>query len=142
MEETPVAVFRTASLGPVEAVRLYEHEVEVARAGILRRSTQRVRYEQIAQVAVNRGLLSTTLTIESTGGDTMSVEGMSRITAEEARAAIQERVEIARVTARGTESTGAPPIATQIRELAELKKAGIITEEEFQTKKRDLLERM
>ncbi len=35
MEETPVTVFRTASLEPVEAVRLYEHEL--ARAGILRR---------------------------------------------------------------------------------------------------------
>ena len=37
VEETPVAVFRTASLGPGEALRLYEHEAELVRAGIFRR---------------------------------------------------------------------------------------------------------
>jgi Short C-terminal domain len=38
--------------------------------------------------------------------------------------------------------SSAPSIATQIRELSELRDTGIITEAEFETKKKDLLDRM
>src|SRR5919202_6125 len=145
MEEKPIAVFGTGLLGPPVVARLYQDEIAVVHGGRIR-TEQRIRYEQIAQVVVRRGLQRSSLIIERTGGHTLRVDGLGHITAEQAREGIQIRVQDARRggTRGGTSasSASAPSIAAPIRELAELKEAGLITEEEFQTKKRNLLDRM
>ena len=141
MEEKPIAVFGTGLLGPPVVARLYQDEIAVVHGGRIR-TEQRIRYEQIAQVVVRRGLQRSSLIIERTGGHTLRVDGLGHITAEQAREGIQTRVQDARRGGTSASSASAPSIAAQIRELAELKEAGLITEEEFQTKKRNLLDRM
>jgi hypothetical protein len=144
MDETPIAIFRSsaASLNVPTAVRVYEDAVEVTQLGIGARNTHRMRYDQIAQVAVRqRG--RATLIIESSGGHTMKVESMTRKDAENARALIRERADLARSSSAGAAS--APPVSdipAQIREVARLREEGIITEAEFETKKKDLLDRL
>ena len=144
MEETPIAVFRPAPPAPPTVLRLYEQEIEASHGGLVSVTRQRVRYDQIAQVLVKRGLLYTTLVIESTGGHTLEVTGMTTRGAQAAREAIQERMR----TTASLGSTTTPnaretsSIGTVLRELAELKEAGIITEAEFEAKKRDLLDRL
>jgi len=147
MDEQPIAVFERARLpGQWPAVlRLCEHEVEISylRMGLLRsrESRQRMRYEQIAQVVVSRGGIVGywELIIESTGGHTMRIYPLRQDVAQEARTAIEERMKLTRSMAA---PSSAPSIATQIRELSELRDTGIITEAEFETKKKDLLDRM
>jgi uncharacterized membrane protein len=57
---------------------------------------------------------------------------------------LAKRSEYKQATAMDTERTSArdSDIPSQIRKLAELRAQGILTEEEFQTKKRELLSRM
>ena len=148
MEEAPIAVFENVGLpGQWPAVlRLYEHEAEVSqrRMGLLtsRESRQRARYDQIAQVVISKGGLGYWgLVIESTGGHTMRIHPLRQDVAKEARAAIEARMKRAHSTAAAAPS-GASSIAAQIRELSELCDAGIVTEAEFETKKKDLLDRM
>jgi hypothetical protein len=141
MEEKPIAVFGTGLLGPPVVARLYQDEIAVVHGGRIR-TEQRIRYEQIAQVVVRKGLQRSSLIIERTGGHALRVDGLGHITAEQAREGIQIRVQDARRSGTSASSASAPSIAAQIRELAELKEAGLITEEEFQTKKRNLLDRM
>ena len=123
-------------------VRVYEDTVEVTQLGIGGRNTHRMRYHQIAQVTVRQSLFRSTLVIESSGGDTMLVESMTRKDAESARALIRERADLTMSSAAGAASAPASDIAAQIRELARLREEGIITEAEFETKKKDLLDRL
>ena len=141
MEEKPIAVFDTGLLGPPVVARLYQDEIAVVHGGHIR-TEQRIRYEQIAQVVVRKGLQRSSLIIERTGGHTLRVDGLGHVSAEQAREGIQIRVQDARRAGTSASSASAPSFAAQIRELAELKEAGLITEEEFQTKTRNLLDRM
>ena len=115
------------------AVRLYEHKVEVSHGGLARVARQRVRYDQITQVLIRRGILFATLLIESTGGHTVRVESMLESEAQEARDMMQQRMRTA-VSASSTPANhgGTASVVAQLRELAELKEAGIITEAEFE----------
>jgi Short C-terminal domain len=141
MEEVPRAVYKTAPLAAPAAVRIYENEIEVMRPGLTRQTTQRFRYGQIAQVAVRRGVAFATLVIESTGGHTATVSGMLRGTAEEARSVIEERMNLATSAAEASSSL-TYDVPAQIRELAKLKEAGLISETEYEAKKKNLLDRM
>ena len=82
------------------------------------------------------------LIIESTGGHTIRIESLRKDVAEEARAAIEERMNQTRTTAAAPGSASTSSIATQIRDLSQLRDDGLITEAEFDAKKRDLLDRM
>jgi hypothetical protein len=136
VDETPIAFFKAGTA----ALRIYDQEVEVAHAGLIRVTRQRIRYDQIAQVLIKSGMMYSTLIIESTGGHTLQVGNMYPGKAQEARAAIQERMNLTASSAP-TSVPGAD-IPAQIRALAELKEAGILTEAKFEAKKQDLLDRM
>jgi hypothetical protein len=109
--------------------------------GLLGSNVQNIRYDQIAQIAIKRGGLST-LIIESRGGHTLTVKRVIYSTAEEARAMIQERMDRALDTAPEGVASSPQSLPAQIRELAELKEAGIISEAKFESKKTELLNRM
>jgi Short C-terminal domain len=66
----------------------------------------------------------------------------SREDAESARALNQERADLAMSSSAGAVSAPVSDIPAQIRELARLRAEGIITEAEFETKKKDLLDRL
>jgi hypothetical protein len=148
MEETPFEVFETPWFGPKSELRLYEHEVEVTHSRKKvwkgRVTGQRLRYEQIAQVVISDVPLGPykILVIESTGGHTMRINPLSQDAANKACAAIQERMNLVRERGVAETSSSTPTVAAQIQELANLHDTGILTEEEFQTKKRDLLDRL
>jgi hypothetical protein len=145
VDESPIAIFRSAiyPLKVPAAVRVYEDAVEVTQLGLGGRNTQRMLYQHIAQVTVRQSLYRTTLMIEGSRGDTMLVENMTRKDAESARDLIRERTDLARSSSSvGAASAPVSDIPAQIRELARLREEGIITEAEFETKKKDLLDRL
>ena len=105
---------------------------------------QRVLYGQIAQVWTQRKMLFSTLVIETRGGDTLRVAALSHGAAKTAAEFIEQRLRYGGSSSPLEEGQPRPAstLAQQLRDLAELRDAGLITPEEFETKKRDLLDRM
>ena len=56
-------------------IRVYDDRVEEHKPGPLRQRNQGIRFNQVAQVSIRRGIPWATLTIESTGGHMISVGG-------------------------------------------------------------------
>jgi hypothetical protein len=137
MSETPIF---TAKAG-WSTLFIFEHGVELRSMGLLGSNVQNIRYDQIAQIIIKRGGWST-LIIESRGGHTLTVKRVPFSKAEKAREMIQERMNRTLDPKSEGVSSPAQSLAAQIRELAELKEAGIISEAEFESKKTELLNRM
>lgn len=138
-------------------ILIFEDHLELHDVGFLKKTIESLRYEQIAQVVLKRGILWSELWIESRGGKSITAKGLSKEEAEEAKSTIHElmgQVAGARGSApwgtRGAVPAGGetkspssvPDIPEQIRKLAELRDVGAISNEEFEAKKKDLLSRM
>jgi hypothetical protein len=132
-------VFRTARPARLLA---FEDAIEVRTAvNPLKKDVQRVRYDQVAQVSEKLGLIFADLVVETRGGDTLLVPGLTRQEARHVGAFIRERTLSSGPAGGGNESVPLD-IPDQIRKLAELRDSGAITEEEFELKKAELLDRM
>jgi hypothetical protein len=140
--EQPLATFTSIQIWPKIHLKLYESEVEVDRGAIPSgRITKRLRYEQIANVAISKNWMYTSLAIESTGGHTLDVERMDYEAAKEASAAIRQRMALV-ASSSGSPSPQANDIFAQLQSLADLREADNITKAEFEAKKKDLLDRL
>jgi len=106
--------------------------------GLVEMSTQRIRYDQIAQVRVSTHLIFADLIIETKGGAILTVEGVGKAAAWDAQEFIKGRADAALDTAVAPRSN----VPEQIEQLARLKDAGILTEAEFAEKKAELLRRL
>jgi hypothetical protein len=142
VDETPFLDLRSAVFGTgvPSRIRVYEDGIEVSTLKPPRRLVQRVRYEQIAQVFVVRRIFYADLVIETRGGDKLTIAGIDKHSVEAARALILERLDMDRPTPIGDAAPSSIP--DQIRQLAELRDAGILSEGEFETKKAELLKRL
>lgn len=106
-----------------------------------------IRYEQVAAVNLHTGVKWSSLSVESTGGHTAVVNGLSKRRAQEAKSLIEER--LVAVRAQQRQETGhqaasaAVPMSTadELTKLASLRDSGVLTEEEFAAAKKQLLER-
>jgi hypothetical protein len=83
----------------------------------------------------------TSLIIESTGGHTLDVERMDYEAAEKASDAIRQRMALVASSA-GSPASPATDIFAQLQSLADLREADIITQAEFEAKKKELLDRL
>ena len=122
----------------VYADRLEEHN-----PGLIKRKIQKLRYEQIAQIGIDRGPIFATLRIESTGGAVMVVKGLAKDEANKAEVIIRERIQQSSqmnqnqpVVVNGPTSIS---VADELQKLAALRDSGVVTEEEFQQQKNRLL---
>ncbi len=121
-------------------LRVFQDRVELHEPGVFKSTSQTMRYDQIAQVATKAGWFSADLVIESRGGGTIYLRKAGKADADRVREFINERLGrpvVSQVVERTqpVPVTGGPDIPDQIRKLAELKDAGILTEEEFNAKK-------
>jgi hypothetical protein len=82
--------------------------------------------------------ISTELRVHS-AGNTMAFSTGSQPTAEHLRALISER---AATVCKSLQEAGSASVLQQIKQLAELRDAGIVSEEEFALKKAELLQRL
>jgi hypothetical protein len=98
-------------------------------------------YRHIQNVGEQQRVLGGDIVFDVKGSEVRM--GLHSADAHAAAKLIRETVQL-RVLDVGTAPTmsGPPSIPDLIRKLAELKKAGVLTEEEFQSKKTDLLSRM
>lgn len=103
----------------------------------LKRIKMSLPYDRIAQVNLVRSLLTAELVVVNKGGSgNLSIKGLSKDQAEEAKALIDQKVQ---ETVQQQSASGAFSAADEIKKLAELRDAKIITDDEFQTKKNKLL---
>jgi hypothetical protein len=110
---------------------------------------------EIKDYGVKKGRLSDKLFVETSDGRSMEIGDLNPEKAESARALIEQRIAVYRdegvveqpaVPHQPANESASPPRAAdipgQIRQLSELRDAGILSEDEFQAKKAELLDRM
>lgn len=123
-------------------VLIFNDRVEELDPGFLKKRMQTIRFDQVAQVGIKRGVVWSEVTIESTGGHTIVAHGLKKGEADEAKGLLDRLIS----GARSRSAEGPPPpavdIPEQLRKLAELRDAGVLTAEEFEAKKAELLARM
>ena len=120
-------------------IRVYDDRVEEHKPGPLRQRNQGIRFNQVAQVSIRRGIPWATLTIESTGGHMISVGGLSRSDADRAKAEIQARLGGAVVDDEPDASVTSTSATDELARLAAMKEQGLLTDEEFAAAKKSLL---
>jgi hypothetical protein len=130
-------------------VHIFEDRVEEVDPGFINNKMQVVHLDRIAQVYLQRGVAWTEVSIESTGGAKIVAKGLNKGEAKEAKELLDRLIANARNPQASQASTDAPKasgrsddIPAQIRKLAELRDAGLVSESEFESKKTELLSRM
>ncbi len=94
-------------------------------------------YESIAQVNITRGVLTADIEIINKGGaGNLLIKAVNKKEADKAKELIDERVIIAR---NESKSQGVISPTDEIKKLADLRDQGIVTDEEFEAKKKSLL---
>jgi hypothetical protein len=122
-------------------LRVYDDRVECTKPGLLTRgATDTIRYEQIAQVVVDRRIMWSKLAVETNGGGGFQIAGLNKDEADTAKTLIDERVARLQTATAATHATDtAPPIATQLAQLGALRESGVLTDDEFAVAKTRLL---
>ncbi len=112
----------------------------IARSGVIAKRTKEIPLERINDVTTNQSILdrilgSGDITLESAGefGQT-TFDDIAHPTQ------VQKEIYRAAEARRGLRPTGPRAVADELAKLAELRERGILTPEEFETQKRDLLE--
>lgn len=138
-------VVRQSEYAEVSPKRLliFEDRVELHdRTGFFKTDVKAMRYAQIAGVHVEGRVIRADLVIESTGGDKIVAPKLAKDDAQSAHELIQKKMS-ERDTALSPAASASPADPTeQIRKLAELRDIGAVSEEEFERKKTELLERL
>ncbi len=119
-----------------DRVEEYEHHA------VRRKNTKAINFAQVAQVALNRGLKWTNITVESAGGHTIRLFGLPKDKADHVKALLDEKVHNAKVGIHQPAVSTAQlmlDLPDQLRKLAVLRDQGILSEDEFAVQKARLL---
>jgi hypothetical protein len=127
-------------------------------AGVIGGQEVYLNYDQVAQVNQHRGLIESSLEIINSGGrENIRIDHITNDAAEKAKALIEERSSLVREgLSTNLPQAPLPPSGLQqnsyqddnhssaevLEELANLRDQGILTEEEFEEKKRQVLDRI
>ncbi|HVS84224.1 MAG TPA: SHOCT domain-containing protein [Gaiellaceae bacterium] len=122
-------------------LRVYDDRVECQKPGVWTRgSTDTIRYEQMAQVIVARGMVWSSLSVETNGGGGFKIDGLKKDDADRAKALMDDRIALVHQE-RGSTTPATPAIADQLAQLAALRESGALTDDEFSQAKSRLLGR-
>jgi hypothetical protein len=118
---------------------IFENRVETRGTELLRETIEPLGYDQIDRVTVSSGVWFDNLLVGSRGSKPILMRGLNADTAERAKTLIEERVARAGASSPHPQKfSTARDTADLVRKLAELRDAGVLTEEEFEAKKRAL----
>ena len=132
-----------------DRVLVYPDRIEEVKPNLVRKRQHAIPIRQIAQVYVKNGPVWATVVIESTGGHLIEVAGLSKGEAEDARRQIFDLVSgaSAPILQQAPSAPLPPPIAAaggvadELKKLAELREAGVLSAKEFEKQKSKLLRR-
>ncbi len=121
-----------------DRIEEYEHHA------VLKKGTQTISFHQVAQVKLGKGLRWADVSVESTGGHTITLKGLPKADGEQVKNLIDTAVNETRRADAGGATTVAPvttqtSAADEIAKLVALRDSGAITDEEFQAHKAKLL---
>ncbi len=115
---------------------IFEDRFEVRGFELLRETVESKRYDRVESVMVSGEGWLANLVISEKEGRPILIRGVNRDDAERAGALIRERA----ARSGGSPARATPPAATEeeglIRSLEKLRDAGILSEEEFETKRK------
>ena len=129
-------------------LRIFGDRVETEQRKGFKRQTNTIPYDQAAQVVISKGMLMwATLGIESAGGHSISVPGIAKDQAPEIKKFIEGCIQSYRqqlMTGRpgsiASQESAPQSVADELKKLADLRVAGILSDEEFNAQKAKLLE--
>lgn len=115
--------------------------------GVMNHSFEDFPYDRVTSIRTNRGMMLAKIVIHSAGTPRV-IENMNKGEAEALSAVVRERIEAHTRTATNPVQDGpaTPPpppaasLATQLRELAELRDSGVLTQDEFEVQKARMLQ--
>ena len=121
-----------------DRIEEYEHHA------VRKKETRAIAFQQVSEVSLSRGLVWSDISVESTGGKSMALEGMPKADAERVKALIDDAVHAAKggsghVPIGAAPVAAAPDVADQLQKLAALRDQGILTDDEFAAQKAKLL---
>jgi hypothetical protein len=135
--------FKGGRLFTPNVIRVWPDRIEEYEHHALRKKgTQAISFHQVAQVALGRGSRWTDITVESTGGHVITLKGVPKSDGESVKKLIDDAVDAAR---RGPSPSALPTmspqgsVADELMKLAQLRDAGVITAEEFESQKAKML---
>ncbi len=118
---------------------IFEDRIEVRGFELLREKIESKGYDRVDGVTVSGEGWLANLVISEKGGRPILIRGVNKDAAERAGALIESRAALA----RGTPVRAFPPATVDeeglIQNLTELRDAGILNEEEFETKRRGVM---
>ncbi|OGY27729.1 MAG: hypothetical protein A2Z42_02675 [Candidatus Woykebacteria bacterium RBG_19FT_COMBO_43_10] len=118
---------------------IYNDRMVFEDKGLISRKESTISYSQVAQVNIRRGLLHTTLEVVNTGGaQNIKLEHVGNDTALKAKTLIDSKIQELHSSKTHTSNESQNPLE-QLKKLGELQEKGVITKEEFEKKKSDLL---
>ncbi len=108
-----------------------------------RRTNTYLPFDRIAQVNIIRQTLSSDIEVINNGGsENILIRALNKEEAEQAKNLIYQKISETKQFVSQVIVTSESDIPAQIKKLAELKETGILSEEEFNAKKAELLARM
>jgi hypothetical protein len=119
---------------------IFEDRIEVRGSELLREKVESKGYDRVDRVVVSGEGWLANLVISEKGRQPVLIRGVDRDVAERAGALIEDRVS----RANGGPTQATPPGTTEeglIQNLTELRDAGILSEEEFETKLKRVMRR-
>ncbi len=144
-DEEVVCLASARSHGHGVLAVLTSRRILLVHGGVIRKGNFDIALSQVSAVTHSSGLLFAKITVHSSGGR----EEIEQIQKADTKAFVElarERVgpNAARVSQAGTLASSAGPVdvMAQLSQLGELRKAGVLTEAEFESKKQTLLERL
>lgn len=114
---------------------IFEDRVETRSTELLRETVEAAEYEEIEDLVVGGGAWSTNLLIRRRRDKPILIRGVDEDTASRAKVLIEERM--ARL-ADEPDHPQASETPRLLRKLADLRNAGVLTEQEFEAKRREL----
>ncbi len=118
---------------------IFEDRIEVRDFELLRERTESKGYDRVDRVVVSGEGWLANLVIAEEGRRPILIRGVNRGDAERAGALIEERVARANDNPMQASSPTTIEVESLNRSLRELRDAGILSEEEFETKRRGML---
>jgi hypothetical protein len=118
---------------------IFEDRVETLGTELLQETVAPLGYGQIDRVTISNGVWFANLLVGNRGGRPILMRGLNGDIAERAKALIEERVAQAGASPpRPEKPSAARDTVDLVHKLAELRDAGVLTQEEFEAKKRSI----
>jgi hypothetical protein len=110
---------------------------------VLKTGTQTISFHQVAKVKLGKGLRWSDISVESTGGHTITMRGLPKADGDKVKTLIDTAVN----EARHGHVVHVPQVVVddpheQLKKLAELHQNGLLTDEEFATKRQVIVDKL